>query len=48
METHVALVGQIYWDSLCQRRRTNVHCEKSGVTYAARRFFLLISSISLA
>ena len=20
----MALVGQIYWDSLCQRRRTNV------------------------
>lgn len=35
METHVSLVGQIYWDSLCQRRRTNVHCENSGVTYAA-------------
>lgn len=31
----MALVGQIYWDSLCQRRRTNAHCEKSGVTYAA-------------
>lgn len=44
----MALVGHVSWDSLCQRRRTNVRCEKIGVTYAARRFFLLISSISLA
>lgn len=36
----MALVGQIYWDSLCQRRRTNVHCENSGVTYAV--VFLLL------
>ena len=36
----MALVGQIYWGSLCQRRRTNVHCEKSGVTYAV--VFLLL------
>lgn len=31
----MALVGHVSWDSLCQRRRTNVRCEKIGVTYAA-------------
>lgn len=36
----MTLVGQISWGSLCQRRRTNVHCEKSGVTYAV--VFLLL------
>lgn len=36
----MVLVGHVSWDSLCQRRRTNVHCEKSGVTYAV--VFLLL------
>lgn len=36
----MALVGHVSWDSLCQRRRTNVRCEKIGVTYAV--VFLLL------
>ncbi len=44
----MALVGQISWGSLFSDVGRMSVVTKSGVTYAARRFFLLISSNSLA
>lgn len=44
----MTLVGHVSWDSLFSDVGRMSVVTKSGVTYAARRFFLLISSNSLA